>query len=418
MSAASIPGFPVEAEVVAPSPAATPTRVRLEYLDGIRGLAALLVAVFHAGLIIPQGGAHGSWFEPWLSWLWLGRGSVAVFIVLSGYCLMLPVVRSVERKLEGGFRAYLARRAWRILPAYLAALILSVAVLAALSRARTHEQGWLSTMYPVLDAGVILSHALLVHNLHADWCFKINSPMWSVAVEWQIYFLFPLLLIPIWRRFGSIAAVVASYVAGIVPIYFVNGLSLSAPWLTGLFAMGMAAATLGAPNRPRRIRSRDDVGWGWFAGFVFAGWAYAGGNGYGYSDSGVGPLVGWKLGAIVDSAVGVGTFALLVHCTESLTDPQPRRVRSWAVALFESKPAKWLGRFSYSLYLTHALVLVSIEALIMRREALSRPQAVMVSFGLGIPLALIVGYGFYLAFERPFLRRRTNTRLNMTSAGT
>ena len=409
MSAASVPGFQVQVEVAPTGPPAAPTRVRLDYLDGVRGVAALLVVMFHAGLIIPQGGDYGYWFESWLDWLWLGRGAVAVFIVLSGYCLMLPVVRSAEGKLEGGFPGYLARRAWRILPAYLAALILSIAVLAGLSWLDTHKQGWLGTMYPVLDPLVIASHALLLHNLHADWCFKINSPMWSVGVEWQIYFLFPLLLIPIWRRFGSVAAVVAGYAVGVVPIFFYDTLGLSAPWLAGLFAMGMAAATLSDPRRPPRQRSRNDVGWGWFAGFVFAGWAYAGGNGYGYADPGVGPLEDWMWGAVVDSVVGLGTLALLVHCTESLSNP-PTWMRSWAVALFESPPARWLGRFSYSLYLTHALALVCVEALIMRREGLSRPQSVMISFGVGIPLALILGYAFYLAFERPFLRRRKGVK--------
>ena len=419
MSAASVPAIQVERELeVAASNHSAPTpRVRLDYLDGVRGVAALLVAVFHAGLIIPQGGDYGLWFEDSLAWLWLGRGSVAVFIVLSGYCLMLPVVRSAQGTLEGGMRGYLVRRAWRILPAYLAALILSVAVLAGLSRFETHRQGWISTMYPALDPSVLLSHALLVHNLHSDWCFKINSPMWSVAVEWQIYFLFPLILIPVWRRFGSIAAVIVGYVMGIVPVYLFDSLSFGAPWLIGLFAMGMAAAALSDPRRPQPVRSRHDVGWGWFAGFVFTGWAYAGGNGYGYADPGVGPLAGWKWGATVDSVVGAGTLALLVHCTQSLS-ASGSGMRSWAVALFESKPAMWLGRFSYSLYLIHAVVLVSIEALIMRRVFPSRTHAVMISFGLGIPLALGVSYAFYLAFERPFLRRRTAARLNLHSAGT
>ena len=60
------------------------------------------------------------------AWFWglfrHGHYAVAVFIVLSGFCLMLPVTRDPNGRLPGGFAAYLGRRARRILPPYYAAL--------------------------------------------------------------------------------------------------------------------------------------------------------------------------------------------------------------------------------------------------------------------------------------------------------
>ncbi len=54
----------------------------------------------------------------WLSW---GQVAVDVFIVLSGYCLMLPVARA-GGALRGGPVGYMKRRARRILPPMLASL--------------------------------------------------------------------------------------------------------------------------------------------------------------------------------------------------------------------------------------------------------------------------------------------------------
>src|SRR5437660_75394 len=104
-----------------------PSRFRLDFLDGIRGLAALYVALFHVSYArqsLPEPARHLT------DWLQFGHYAVGVFIVLSGYCLMLPVARSADGRLRGGVGSYLRRRAWRILPPYYAALVLALALVA------------------------------------------------------------------------------------------------------------------------------------------------------------------------------------------------------------------------------------------------------------------------------------------------
>lgn len=98
-------------------------RFRLEYLDGLRGLAALYVVAHHVGI-------HVSFMKlesPIARCLWrifdAGSLAVTVFIALSGYCLMLPVVRRVDGSLPGGFLKYIGRRAKRILPPYYLAIL-------------------------------------------------------------------------------------------------------------------------------------------------------------------------------------------------------------------------------------------------------------------------------------------------------
>src|SRR4051812_4921136 len=85
---------------------------RLAFLDGVRGLAALYVCMHHAycevfvhgtGLPLPEWVlGHG---RVWL----FGHEAVDLFIVLSGFCLMLPSVSTGQ--LRGGLPSYAYRRA-------------------------------------------------------------------------------------------------------------------------------------------------------------------------------------------------------------------------------------------------------------------------------------------------------------------
>ncbi|MDQ2798826.1 MAG: acyltransferase family protein, partial [Armatimonadota bacterium] len=161
-------------------------RLRLEFLDGLRGLAALYVVLFHAFQTTTQVTASDTpTLDAALIWR-IGHPAVSVFIVLSGFCLMLPVVRAGGGTLRGGVRDYLARRARRILPPYYAALLLSALFLAAAHFARYHSRPSLhdKVLALHLSPGSLLSHVFLVHNLNSIWVETIDVPMWSVATEW------------------------------------------------------------------------------------------------------------------------------------------------------------------------------------------------------------------------------------------
>src|ERR1041385_1529951 len=75
------------------------SRVHLAYLDGLRGLAALYIVLYHAQSMLS---GLPSKVDLGLSVITLGRFSVTIFIVLSGYCLMLPVASSHTQQLKGG----------------------------------------------------------------------------------------------------------------------------------------------------------------------------------------------------------------------------------------------------------------------------------------------------------------------------
>src|SRR5436190_12195808 len=103
---------------------------RLHFLDGLRGSACLYVLLFHASTVTT---APDSELSPAMKFLlpWFGRGhySVVVFIVLSGFSLMLPIARAGSEGLMGGFGDFMRRRSRRILPPYYAALVLSIGLI-------------------------------------------------------------------------------------------------------------------------------------------------------------------------------------------------------------------------------------------------------------------------------------------------
>ncbi len=84
-------------------------KLRFDYLDGIRGAAALYVVLCHiyTDLVNQLQEAQGFEIVQTIAKLLLthGQSSVAIFIVLSGYCLMIPVAKA-SGKLKGGIETF------------------------------------------------------------------------------------------------------------------------------------------------------------------------------------------------------------------------------------------------------------------------------------------------------------------------
>ncbi len=167
-------------------------RKRLAGLDGIRGLAALYVVINHIFLrTFPGYPVDHAPF--WAGWFIYGRFAVVVFIVLSGFSLALSPARHGWRL--DGIARFAYRRARRILPAYWAALAFSLAV------------AWL--VVPPPGQGVPGSKSVLVNGLLVQNIVGAPSPnrsFWSMAVEAQLYLVFPLLLLMV-RRVSGLAMV-------------------------------------------------------------------------------------------------------------------------------------------------------------------------------------------------------------------
>lgn len=363
--------------------------IRLDYVDGLRGLAALYVVLHHIHHEFSYRTDLPVRVQEATKFLELGHYAVAVFIVVSGYSLMLSQVRSERGTVAGGFGGFIKRRAWRILPPYYAALFLSI-VLIVLTPDLRQVTGWRSDIeVPSFTAGEFFSHIFMVHNVNPEWVYKINSPMWSLATEWQIYLLFPVLLLPVWRRAGGLALLAVAFFIGIVPNMLMGGrFNAAMPWYLGLFALGMMAAEIGFSRKPIHSALRTRVPWGSLV-LVF-----------GIALAACVKICPWRL-TLTDTLAGAGAASLLIFCTiwktSEQASPQP-----WVAKLLEARWAVALGAFSYSLYLIHS-PLISLMHIWLRNFDPSPVMRMVALMAFATPLIVGVAFLFHLVFEKPFL---------------
>jgi peptidoglycan/LPS O-acetylase OafA/YrhL len=365
-----------------------PPRERLGFLDGIRGLAALYVVVFHAMVEAHVAGRSKS-FAAVAAFVTLryGHYAVDVFIVLSGFCLMRPVARDARGRIDGGFAAYLGRRARRIIPPYYAALGLCWLGMAMVPALAHPDAGQWGLALPSGGLGAILSHLLLVQNWSPRWIYKVDPPTWTVATEWQIYLLFPL-LIALRRRVGPATTVAVAFavgwgIAALGPVVGNLALVRLCPWYLGLFALGMAAASHADGEGPRR----RPIAW-LIAMAVALG------------------IPAWMRMPNRDVQMAdpiVGALAALVIAR--LTRRVERGESTFLLRLLSARPAAWLGSVSYSLYLIH-FPLVALAGAMLRSRGVGPAGQLAAILGLAAPACLLAAWPFARAFERPFLSRR------------
>ncbi len=324
-----------------------------------------------------------------------GHLCVTVFIVLSGFCLTLPVVDNAGQ-LRGGVKEFLRRRARRILPPYYAAVALCLLLIATLIGEKT---GTLWDFPAEVDRAAVVSHLLLLQDLFST--SRINYVFWSIAVEWHIYFLVPL-LVWAWRRWGAARVVITALLVGYaLRIGFADTrLTRMHPQFLGMFAFGMLAAWLARSSDPRMVKLRDAAFWPWLglAGFVAAAAASAW---WGVRKS-------EEHFFVLDLPVGVMATALLVYSS--------RPTKTWLTRALAVKPLALVGTFSYSLYLIHAPLLQVMWQYALTPLGLSREAMLVALLTVGLALVLLVAYAFFTCFEAPFLRSAARARAEATPA--
>lgn len=353
-------------------------RLEFAFLDGLRGLAALFVAVHHTYLFTGTTQDHEALpavFEP----LRYGQYAVTVFIVLSGFVLGLPLAPD-RPALTRGWATFLKRRARRILPPYYAALAFFLLLIALVPPLRQVSGTAWDSKVPVTATGVV-SHLLMLHNLGGDWKWQIDGPMWSVATEWQLYLVMPLVLLPVWRRFGAVAMVLLAVAAG-------WGIHVLFPrfdgahfWFVADFAFGLVAA-----RHVARARAVPRAGLLAVVAVVVVAVLFLLVPGHGLRDL-------WFTEVVVGAAVALVLLALAQQSVAGTRTP--------VHAVLQWRPLVWIGFWSYSLYLLHSPLLGLGNLL-----TLDRPWGVGARFAVMLlvvlPLALAVSYGFHRLVERRF----------------
>lgn len=368
------------------------------YIDGLRGMLATYVVLHHIYTVLVFLFAQGYVGDGWryYDWMTYGHNAVVAFIFVSGLCLGMPVVRSLDTTglaLRRGALHFYAGRAKRILPAYYAAVLICAVICFFLFR----SPGMFPEDYflPIRSPG-LLGSLLLGPNL-VD---KHNGVgvIWSLGVELQIYLCFPLFC-AIWQRFG--VAVLTCFIlvaASCVEAYFpktwgpirlvggaVSGLC---PSLYVAFSAGLLAAVLLKRKTAFVTSIRDTVPWGiLFLTYIIVLAVRA---------------ARWGVIAEVDDYLTAVLMLLLV-----MTIYRHPRFR-W---IFERPIPVQLGTFSYSLYLVHLILINVLYIYVYKRIWPASAQtnfsrAFFFELGLGLPLSIGAAYGFARLFEFPFMNNK------------
>ncbi|MCB5282394.1 MULTISPECIES: acyltransferase [unclassified Arthrobacter] len=347
-------------------------QTRVTQLDGLRGIAALLVVACHVVSTLPGiGGVFSNravdlntaetWavFSP-LHILWNGTPAVHVFFVLSGFVLVLPFTRPGA---VPSWAQYYAKRFFRLyLPAW-ASLAVAVALIAMIPRTASPLQSAWADMYVVNPTVVqVLKDGLLMLNAST-----INTPLWSL--KWEVAFS---LLLPAyvflalrWRRVWFVKIGLALLLAAVGGVHHMDAL-IYLP----IFAVG---AVLGV----ERERIRNLTGsWPRGAWFLVAAVGLFLANAEWVSREE--PIPGVEALVTVGAALIV---LLFVSCGA-------------AKRLGDSASAQWLGRVSFSLYLVHLPIILAGVTLF---RSVSLPLALAVSVAASFAAAEL----FYRYVEQP-----------------
>ena len=369
---------------------------RLSYIDGIRGASACYVVLFHmyqfAGARFA--GAPPVWWKVFRIFEY-GDCGVAVFIVVSGYCLMMPVAADGDLQLRGGRRRFAQRRLRRLGPGYFAALAGSSGFILVVASLHHHSGTLWDASLPAFSVGTVLAHLLFVYNWSRTWRYEIDVPMWSVALEVQIYAVFVFALLPLWRRTIGRRPnlVIVGACALVTAVLMAAGLSFAQPWMLLLFALGMCAAE--AAGRP--------VGWlrGHVDLVVLAALAavavtFAVERRF---------VHGYDMVVFVrEVVVGIGAALLLLALRKA--SPPDGRITLRIGAALSIRPLVWLGEISYSLYLVHFPIVGAVSLTWVYRARLGIPENFASIVVVGGAISLAVATGFHRLFERPYLSRR------------
>jgi len=350
------------------------------HLEGLRGILALWVYFGHAAILV------GCWVPL------LTKASVAVdvFILLSGYFVTLTFF-SIEKHTDyfNAVKIFYLRRFLRVWPLYAFVLIFFIVFIAQYDgwkgNISTHflppwvnAENYLPSHYGPLSLTDILRQLSLLFGVWPTWSISTPIPDWSLSLEFQFYLLFPLLLI--FLRKNLVASIVVAFVMAWVAVKL-GGLYLDAGKLTHF-------------SQPSNLLYRINI---FFLGYLI----------YHIKKEDVNPTLLFltltsvaNIDPISVIFVALGAYLLLLD-------------KGLLVQWFNKPLLVFMGKISYTIYISHMLVLIPIGSFLVDQVWFVGMNSylrfiVLSSFGF-FPLVLFT-YAIYLLLEKPFIQFGHNMR--------
>jgi peptidoglycan/LPS O-acetylase OafA/YrhL len=362
---------------------------RIPELDGLRGMAILLVLVGHYFAVPGTGAAsllNGYWFR-------LGWTGVDLFFVLSGF--LIGGILLEVRDSPNYFKTFYARRFFRIVPLYYAWILIYI-VLSIVGR--TFLMARVGSMQRI-DVSIV-AHFLFLQNfrdfLKSAVSFWWFSSTWSLAAEEQFYLVPPLLVRYMPKRALAIVLVLVTLGAPFLRFAIRNRFS-DGPWLAyrlmpcraDSLAVGMLAALLWSNPKARAwLETHAAILYGLFA-ILFAGVAY---------------LWRWHSDPLLPLTQTAGYTWLALFFGAWLLLVLSRRA-SLLSALMRLGFLREIGGVSYCIYVIHlAVFLFCHQILLHALPVVTDGKAATVTF-LAAFLTYAIAKLSWRFFEQPLLTR-------------
>lgn len=368
---------------------------RLRSIDALRGIAAMGVVLYHSvdqsAKVVPNNILR---YPVELIQVLSSFGYIGVFLffVISGFCIHLQWARNQASgsKATIQFGSFWKRRIRRLYPPYIIALTVYLLLTA-------WTVGIDVSHFFIYDVGM---HLLMLHNLDPQTCYSINGVFWTLAIEEQLYLAYFLLLF-LRRRWGWATTLIACLVARVAWMIFSHmfwrktGFGIPVPEAAASHWFTWALGAIGVEAMFGLIRLPDWLKNLWLASIlVVAASAISHFLPSIPKDTAL-HNISWFL---IHPMWGLGFFMLVNRAViaergwiKNLTLPS-------IVGGFAT-----LGVFSYSIYLTHELVIMQSWRFV---EPWLPPLAN--TFILVVPAIILFAWFFFWFCERPYMRKKAN----------
>jgi peptidoglycan/LPS O-acetylase OafA/YrhL len=370
-----------------------PKPSRIPELDGLRGVAILLVIFYHYTNGIPLTSANGLPFyvQRGAAGGWTG---VDLFFVLSGF--LIGGILIDARGSSSFFSTFYLRRVFRIMPIYylwIALYVGAVALFGAAIQARSFSAQILPHGFAVYSHFLFLQNFLpLASSPTSGFWGSWFGHLWSLAVEEQFYLAAPLMIA--WlspRRLTSALIAIVCCAPIFRTLLLLNATSLDPtrlmPARADALALGMLAAIAWRSNSARNWLRDKRTPIGVLLCVLLTGYGllcrYAPGT--------------RSMAVVSFGFTWIGIFyALLLMFI--LTAPE-----SWIAQAMRTNWLRNVGRVSYCMYVIHLMVSLLLYVLLTH----ARPQIQTFTGACVAALAVIVTYGVacasWIVLEEPLL---------------
>lgn len=374
---------------------------RFEGLEGVRAVMALWVVFGHVGNFM--GYYLGLNAPSWMKLLLLTNVPVNIFISLSGFVIF----QMLYSRSSYNLKSYYINRARRILPIYYLSVFVALLMInfrysvetllpwqtsTGLANAELMHESVTGLLYWHLIAHISLLHGLIPEIFLTNASQSILAPAWSLSLEWQFYLIAPIIVMIVnrgrWYFFAIIIALFSiTAITDFTETGFTNAFFL-ASW--PYFALGWWSSYI-LRNKYISNTKRFNCPIVFSLSLIFVS-------------------IIWLAKDFRPAMLSIAIWLIVfVACCKIIPNNPILKTIDSVLSL------EWLvsiGKRSYSLYLTHILVIDIIGYLLIRLGLIqdNSPLNCLILLVIVVPLALALSWGTYSKIESRFMKKSVEFR--------